>query len=79
MQHPNINASMVKKISMYVDNELPTNDLAKFEVLAAKNPTLTAAIEDQKKFREYVRDNIRRPMVTHDLLNSIRQKIQNSH
>lgn len=78
MQHPNINASMDKKISMYVDNELPTNDLEKFEVLAAKNPSVTAAIEDHKKFREYVRDNIRRPMVTHDLLDTIRQKIQNS-
>ncbi|MBK9256476.1 MAG: hypothetical protein IPM42_13395 [Saprospiraceae bacterium] len=56
-----------RKINQLIDNELPSEDIKKLKDKAAQNPELDNFIQNEIKFREMIRKNIRRAPVSPDL------------
>ncbi len=67
---------LVKKVNMYLDNEL-TKD-AERELLREiqQNPAYLEVLSKEKSFREFIKSRVHRRKVSPSLIQSIKDKIQ---
>jgi hypothetical protein len=67
---------LVKKVSMYLDNEL--NHEAERELLKEiqSNPAYYELLDKEKSFKEFIKSKIHRRRVSPTLIQSIKEKIR---
>jgi hypothetical protein len=68
--------SLRRKISLFLDNELPKDIRQEFEQSIESDLTVGRIINKEKDFKEYIKNNIRRPEVSPQLVESIKSKIR---
>ncbi len=67
-----------KQIALYFDNELCQNDKNNLLEQVETDPKCCSMFEKEKNFREYIKNNIKRPSVSSDLITSIKNKLSTS-
>ena len=65
-----------QRIEMYFDNELPKEDCKQLLSRVQQDPKCNKLFNKEKNFREYIRTNVKRPSVSADLIQSIRDRIR---
>lgn len=67
-----------KQISMYFDNELCKDDRDLLMQKVDSDPKCSSLFRKEKNFREYIKNNIRRPNVSNNLIDNIKNKMNQS-
>lgn len=68
--------SFRQKIDMYLDNALSKEDEKNFVDLINGDPAYNRMYAFEKNFRDMIKNNIRRPNVSPNLIQSIKDKIR---
>jgi hypothetical protein len=66
---------MKKQIALYFDNELCQTDKSSLLSQVETDPKCCSMFEKEKNFREYIKNNIKRPSVSSDLISNIKNKL----
>ncbi|MBK8701141.1 MAG: hypothetical protein IPN29_17030 [Saprospiraceae bacterium] len=64
-----------KQISLYFDNELCSDDKQHLLTQIDADPKCSSMFKKERNFREYIKNNIKRPTVSTDLINNIKSKM----
>lgn len=64
-----------KQINLYFDNELCGEDCQNLLSKVEADPRCNSIFNKEKSFRDYVRNNIKRPSVSTNLIQAIKNKI----
>ncbi len=67
-----------KQIALYFDNELCQNDKTNLLEQVEADPKCCSMFEKEKNFRDYIKNNIKRPSVSSDLISNIKNKMSSS-
>ena len=67
---------LVRKVTMYLDNELSKEEEMKLLKEIKVNPTYNELLSKEKSFREFLRNKIQRRKVSPTLIQSIKDKIR---
>ena len=65
-----------KKINLFFDNELQSNDCKELLKKVNDDAKCQNIFNKEKSFREYIKTNIRRPSLSSSLVNSIKNSIK---
>ena len=65
-----------QKVNMYLDRELSQNDENELLSKVNTDPNIGRQINEEKEFRNYLKTAINRPLVSPDLIKSIRDNIK---
>lgn len=68
--------SFRQKLDMYLDNALNQEDEKDFVARINEDPAYNRLYASEKNFREMIKNNIRRPNVSPNLIQSIKDKIR---
>lgn len=63
------------QISLFLDNQLSTDEKSTFIQTLQNNPAIEKWVEKEKKFRELLKSNFQRPVVSHDFEEKVKEKI----
>lgn len=64
------------QISLYFDNALSNEDQQSLLSKVNDDPKCSKMFQKEKTFREYIRNNVKRPSVSPDLIRSIKDSIR---
>lgn len=64
-----------KQISMYFDNELCSQEKESLLSKVDADPKCCNMFNKEKVFRDYIKNNIKRPSVSSDLIKNIKNKL----
>ncbi len=67
---------LVKKVNMYLDNELTKEAERDLLHEIQQNPVYLELLSKEKNFREFIRSKVQRRKVSPALINSIKEKIR---
>ncbi len=75
MAHENLLNYFSHQVNLYLDNRL--NEESSQHLMAAVNEDdeCQQVFNKEKTFRDFVKQNVKRPCASQDLINSIRQKL----
>jgi len=76
MEGRNSLSDVRQRISLYFDNELDQKDQDDLLQEVNNNPTSSRIFEKEKNFRNFIKDNVKRPAVSPDLVQNIRNKVR---
>nr|MBS0038514.1 hypothetical protein [Saprospiraceae bacterium] len=65
-----------QKVNMYLDNELSTEAAHSFLEEAQQVPGYHRVLQKEKSFRHFIKQNVHRPHVAPDFIQSIKDKIR---
>lgn len=65
-------AHLVRKLNMYLDNELDQQE----SINLRNNPEFYSILEREQNFRHFIKDRVPRRKVSSDLIQSIKDKIR---
>ena len=65
-----------QRIDMYLDNELPNEECQSLLQKVQTDPKCNQIFNKEKSFREYIKTNVKRPAVSPDFVQSIRDRIR---
>ncbi|MBK8052556.1 MAG: hypothetical protein IPK35_04555 [Saprospiraceae bacterium] len=68
--------SLRQQINLYLDNELSAEDQKTFITQVESDPKSTRILNSEKDFREFVRNNVKRPSVTPDFIRDLKNRIR---
>mgnify|MGYP001355622716 CR=1 FL=1 len=68
--------SLRQQINLYLDNELPQEDQQHLIHKMESDPRCNKIFNKEKDFRDFVRNNVRRPSVTPDFIQNIKDRIR---
>ena len=68
--------SFRQKIDMYLDNALSVDDEKDFVAQIKHDPACSRLYASEKQFRDMIKNNIRRPNVSPNLIDSIKERIK---
>lgn len=67
---------LVKKVNMYLDNELSKEAERDLLYEIQQNPVYLELLSKEQNFREFIRSKVQRRKVSPALINSIKEKIR---
>ncbi len=67
---------LVKKVTMYLDNELSESDERELLIEIKANPAYLKVLSQEKSFREFIKSKIHRRKPSPALIQSIKDKIR---
>lgn len=67
--------SLRKQINLFLDNELSAEDEKNLINKMESDPKCTRILNKERDFREFVRNNVKRPTVTPDFINNLKSRI----
>jgi hypothetical protein len=68
--------SLKKMIHQFLDNELPNEQQNSITQLIDENPRVQNMVIREKDYREYIKNTVKRPTVSPDMMQSIIEKIR---
>lgn len=69
-------ADLVKKVTMYLDNELNEDDERNLLSELQQNPSCYNLLKQEQSFREFIKSKVHRRKVSPALIESIKEKIR---
>ncbi len=76
MEGRNSLSDVRQRISLYFDNELDQKDQDDLLQEVNNNPSSSRIFEKEKNFRNFIKENVKRPAVSPDLVQNIRNKVR---
>jgi len=76
MEGRNSLSDVRQRISLYFDNELDQKDQDELLKELDNNPASSRIFEKEKNFRNFIKDNVKRPQVSPDFVQNIRNKVR---
>ena len=76
MDKPTNNHDLQRKINLFFDNELCDHDKEDLLHKVNSDPNCCKIFNKEKNFREFIKNNVKRPEVSSDLIQSIRDRIR---
>lgn len=67
--------SIRQQINLFLDNELPKEDEQNLIQIMESDPRSTKIYNREKDFREFVKNNVKRPTVTPDFIQNLKDRI----
>jgi hypothetical protein len=64
------------QISLFLDNELPKDDQANLIQFMESDARSNKIYNNEKDFRDFVKNNVRRPSVTPDFVQNLKERIK---
>jgi len=68
--------SLRQQINLLLDNELPNEDQQNLIDRMESDPRCNKIFNREKDFRDFVKNNVRRPSVTPDFIQNIKDRIR---
>jgi hypothetical protein len=68
--------SLRQQINLLLDNELPKEDQQNLIIRMESDPRCNKIFNREKDFRDFVKNNVRRPSVTPDFIQNIKDRIR---
>lgn len=68
--------SLKKQINLFLDNELPSEDHQQLMTRMESDPRCTKIYNTEKNFRDFVKNNVKRPSVTQDFIQNLKERIR---
>ena len=68
--------SIRREVDMYFDNELSPDAQESFLLRVNQDPDYGRAFKQESKFRDFIKTNAKRPSVSPDLIQNIKNKIR---
>lgn len=65
-----------QQINLFLDNELPENETADLIKLMESDPRSNRIYHKEKDFRDFVKNNVKRPSVSTDFIQNIKDRIR---
>ena len=65
-----------QRVSLYFDNALSEEDQRDLMNLVNNDPRCSKVFNKEKSFREFIKTNVKRPQVSSDFIQAIRDKIR---
>lgn len=65
-----------KRVTLYFDNALGERERSELLKQVDQDPKCSKLFNKEKTFREFLKDNVRRPEVSSDLIQNIKNKIR---
>lgn len=69
------NQQMRSQIDMYLDRALPSQDEQNLISKVSHDPQLNQMLEEEKSFRNFIKDNVKRSNVSPELIRTIKERI----
>lgn len=69
------NQQMRSQIDMYLDRALPSQDEQNLISKVSHDPQLNQMLEEEKSFRNFIKDNVKRSNVSPELIQTIKERI----
>ena len=76
MRNNDSGSSLRKQINLYFDNALSSEDQQNLLRQVDEDPRCCKMFNKEKTFRDYIKNNVKRPTVSPDLIQSIRDRIR---
>jgi len=76
MEGRNSLSDVRQRISLYFDNELDQKGQDDLLQEVNNNPTSSRIFQKEKNFRNFIKDNVKRPAVSPDFVQNIRNKVR---
>lgn len=70
------NSQLRSKIDMYLDNALPQEDEQGFFHQLNNDPSCSKLLSQEQTFRNYIKENLKRPSVSSDLIQTIKDRLR---
>ncbi|MBK8347779.1 MAG: hypothetical protein IPL08_09145 [Saprospiraceae bacterium] len=67
--------SLRQQINLFLDNELPQEDTQHLIQVMENDPRSSRIFNKEKDFRDFVKSNVRRPSVTPDFIQNLKDRI----
>jgi len=67
--------SLRQQINLYLDNELPTDEEKNLEARIESDPRCSKILHKERDFRDFVKNNVRRPSVSQDFIQDLKNRI----
>ncbi|MBK8625769.1 MAG: hypothetical protein IPN86_09480 [Saprospiraceae bacterium] len=64
------------QINLFLDNELPKDDQANLIQFMENDARSSKIYNNEKDFREFVKNNVKRPSVTPDFVQNLKERIK---
>lgn len=68
--------NLFQRVNLYLDDAMTHEDVARFRNDMKSNPSVHQAVEEEKKFRTFLRDNVCRRTASPTLIKMIKDKIR---
>lgn len=76
MKNPNNSQDLRHQVNLYFDNALNEKEQVDLLQKVDADPKCHQIFNKEKNFRNYIKNNVKRPTVSSDLIQSIRDKIR---
>ena len=76
MKSFNSEKSIRKQINLFLDNELTSEDHQSLMHKMESDPRCNVIFNKEKNFRDFVRNNVKRPSVSPDFIQNLRNRIE---
>lgn len=77
MRDFNTGMSLKKQINLCLDNELPSEDHQDLMHRVASDPRTNKIFNREKDFRDFVKNNVKRPSVSPGFIQNLKDRIHN--
>jgi hypothetical protein len=64
------------KINLYFDNELDSNDQQSLLNKIDHDPACSKLFNKEKSFRDFIKNNVKRPTVSQEFIRNLKDRIQ---
>ncbi len=68
--------NLFQRVNLYLDDAMTHEDVTRFRNDMKINPSVHQAVEEEKKFRNFLRDNVCRRTASPTLIKMIKDKIR---
>lgn len=65
-----------EKIDMYLDNALSPEDQQEVQHFVSQDPNIQSVVENEKNFRDFVKNNLSSPSLSSDFVEDLKKKIR---
>lgn len=62
------------KISLFLDNRLDPEEMSSFLISMQSNPVIGQWVEKEKQFRDLLKEQFQRPVVTEDFADRVKER-----
>ncbi len=68
--------NLFQRVNLYLDDAMTNDDVTRFRLEMISNPSIHQAVEEEQRFRSFLRSNVNRRSASPALIKTIKDKIR---
>lgn len=68
--------NLFQRVNLYLDDAMTNEDVTRFRLEMISNPSIHQAVEEEQRFRSFLRSNVNRRSASPALIKTIKDKIR---